>query len=102
LTARAFDVLVIGSGAAGLTAALNLAPTKKVAVIAKGRLNEGATNWAQGGVAAVLEEGDSFEAHVRDTMIAGAGLNNLSVVEHVVGEAPEAIARLAKLGVPFT
>ena len=49
----------------------------------------------------MLEEGDSFEAHVRDTMIAGAGLNNLEVVEHVVGEAPAAIARLAELGVPF-
>ena len=57
-------------------------------MIAKGKLNEGATGWAQGGIAAVLEEGDSFEAHVRDTMIAGAGLNNLAVVEHVVSEAP--------------
>ncbi|HEX2624664.1 MAG TPA: FAD-dependent oxidoreductase, partial [Sphingomicrobium sp.] len=62
---RRFDVLIIGSGAAGLTAALTLAPTLKVGVIAKGRLNEGATGWAQGGIAAVLEEGDSFEAHVR-------------------------------------
>ena len=98
---RQFDVLVVGSGAAGLTAALNLAPTLKVGVIAKGQLNEGATGWAQGGIAAVLEEGDSFEAHVRDTMIAGAGLNNLATVEHVVGRAPAAIARLAGLGVPF-
>ena len=96
-----FDVLVIGSGAAGLTAALTLAPTLKVGVIAKGRLSEGATGWAQGGIAAVLEKGDSFEAHVRDTMVAGAGLNNRAVVEHVVGEAPAAIARLAELGVPF-
>jgi L-aspartate oxidase len=70
-------------------------------VIAKGKLDEGATNWAQGGVAAVLEEGDSFDAHVNDTMIAGAGLNNLAVVEHVVSGAPSAIARLAELGVPF-
>ncbi|WP_324805946.1 L-aspartate oxidase [Sphingomonas sp. LY29] len=101
MSARSFDVLVIGSGAAGLTAALTLAPTKRVGVIAKGRLNEGATGWAQGGVAAVLEEGDSFESHVRDTMIAGAGLNNQAVVEHVVGGAPAAIARLAELGVPF-
>ena len=94
-------MLVVGSGAAGLTAALNLAPTLKVGVIAKGKLSEGATGWAQGGIAAVLEEGDSFEAHVRDTMIAGAGLNNLTTVEHVVSEAPAAIARLAELGVPF-
>jgi L-aspartate oxidase len=97
----AHDVLIVGSGAAGLTAALNLAETHKVAVIAKGSLSEGATGWAQGGIAAVLEEGDSFEAHVRDTMIAGAGLNDEKVVEHVVGEAPAAIERLIKLGVPF-
>jgi len=96
-----YDVLIVGSGAAGLTAALNLAQTRKVAVIAKGALGEGATGKAQGGIAAVLEEGDSFEAHVRDTMIAGAGLNDLHVVEHVVAEAPAAIARLAELGVPF-
>ena len=96
-----FDVLIVGSGAAGLTAALNLAPEKKVGVIAKGAIGEGATNWAQGGIAAVLEEGDTFEAHVNDTMIAGAGLNDRKVVEYVVGEAPKAIARLIELGVPF-
>jgi L-aspartate oxidase len=95
------DVLVIGSGAAGLTAALNLAETHKVAVIAKGGLGEGATSWAQGGIAAVLEEGDSFDAHFNDTMVAGAGLNDPMVVEHVVEAAPTAIARLIELGVPF-
>jgi len=95
------DVLIVGSGAAGLTAALNLAETRKVAVIAKGSLSEGATSWAQGGIAAVLEEGDSFDAHVNDTMIAGAGLNDIRVVEHVVEHAPDAIARLIDLGVPF-
>ncbi len=95
------DVLIVGSGAAGLTAALNLATERKVAVIAKGALGDSASARAQGGVAAVLEEGDSFEAHVRDTMIAGAGLNDLEVVEHVVGEAPRAIRNLIDLGVPF-
>ena len=95
------DVLIVGSGAAGLTAALNLAETHQVAVIAKGALGEGATGWAQGGIAAVLEEGDSFEAHVADTMVAGAGLNDRAVVENVVGAAPAAIARLVELGVPF-
>jgi L-aspartate oxidase len=95
------DVLVVGSGAAGLTAALNLAEDRKVAVIAKGALGEGATGWAQGGIAAVLEEGDSFEAHINDTMIAGAGLNDREVVEHVVESAPKAIQRLVDLGVPF-
>ncbi len=97
----AFDVLVIGSGAAGLTAALNLAEHRRVAVIAKGPLGDGATGWAQGGIAAVLEEGDSFEAHVEDTMVAGGGLNDRHVVEHVVSAAPDAIARLVALGVPF-
>src|SRR5437868_3062190 len=96
-----YDVLIIGSGAAGLTAALNLAPNFKVAVIAKGGLSEGATGWAQGGIAAVLEPGDTFESHIEDTMIAGAGLNNRATVEFVVEHAPAAIARLAELGVPF-
>ena len=95
------DVLVVGSGAAGLTAALNLAEHRKVAVIAKGSLDEGSTAWAQGGIAAVLEEGASFEAHINDTMIAGAGLNDPAVVEHVVEAAPRAIKRLMELGVPF-
>jgi L-aspartate oxidase len=78
------DVLIVGSGAAGLTAALNLAEKCKVAVIAKGALGDSASARAQGGIAAVLEEGDSFEAHINDTMIAGAGLYDRKVVEHVV------------------
>jgi L-aspartate oxidase len=95
------DVLIVGSGAAGLTAALNLAEKCKVAVIAKGALGDSASARAQGGIAAVLEEGDSFEAHINDTMIAGAGLNDRKVVEHVVEHAPAAIGRLIELGVPF-
>jgi L-aspartate oxidase len=95
------DVLIVGSGAAGLTAALNLAERRKVAVIAKGALGDSASARAQGGIAAVLEEGDSFEAHVKDTMIAGAGLNDRDVVEHVVEQAPRAIQHLIELGVPF-
>ncbi len=96
-----FDVLIIGSGAAGLTAALQLAQDKKVAVLAKGALSDGATAWAQGGIAAVLEPGDSFDNHIEDTMVAGGGLNNRETVEFVVEHAPEAIRNLAKLGVPF-
>ncbi|WP_375391802.1 L-aspartate oxidase [uncultured Sphingomonas sp.] len=95
------DVLIIGSGAAGLTAALNLAERFRVTVLAKGALNEGSTAWAQGGIAAVLEPGDTFESHIEDTMIAGAGLNDRGVVEMVVERAPAAIARLQRLGVPF-
>lgn len=98
---HAFDVVIIGSGAAGLTAAVNLADTHRVAVLAKGGLAEGSTAWAQGGIAAVLEEGDTFESHVEDTMVAGAGLNDRRTVEYVVENAPAAIQRLAALGVPF-
>ncbi len=95
------DVLIIGSGAAGLTAAITLAKTHKVLVMAKGALDSGATGWAQGGIAAVLEPGDTFESHINDTMIAGAGLNDRETVEFVVENAPAAIERLAALGVPF-
>ncbi|UAK25418.1 L-aspartate oxidase [Sphingomonas nostoxanthinifaciens] len=96
-----YDVIIIGSGAAGLTAALNLADTKRVVVLAKGGLAEGSTAWAQGGIAAVLEPGDTFESHIEDTMVAGAGLNDRRTVELVVEHAPAAIERLASLGVPF-
>ncbi|MDB5685119.1 MAG: L-aspartate oxidase [Sphingomonas bacterium] len=98
---HAYDVIVIGSGAAGLTAAINLAERFRVAVLAKGGISDGSTAWAQGGIAAVLEPGDTFESHVEDTMIAGAGLNNRRTVEYVVENAPAAIERLASLGVPF-
>jgi len=95
------DVIVIGSGAAGLTAALELAETKRVLVLAKGSLTGGSTAWAQGGIAAVLDAGDTFENHVRDTMVAGAGLNDREAVEFVIERAPASIDRLCELGVPF-
>jgi L-aspartate oxidase len=98
---HSFDVLVIGSGAAGLSAALTLAPELKVAVLAKGGLSSGSTALAQGGIAAALEPGDTFESHVEDTITAGAGLNRRETVEFVVGAAPAAVERLAALGVPF-
>ncbi len=99
--ARAHDVIIIGSGAAGLTAALNLAPRFNVAVLAKGSIDAGSTAWAQGGIAAVLEPGDTYESHIEDTMVAGAGLNDRTTVEYVVEHASAAIDRLAELGVPF-
>ncbi|MGI8942902.1 MAG: L-aspartate oxidase [Qipengyuania sp.] len=98
---QAHDVLIIGSGAAGLTAALALAETKKVLVLAKGALTGGSTAWAQGGIAAVLDAGDTFDNHIRDTMIAGAGLNRRETVEFVIERAPRSIDRLCELGVPF-
>ncbi|MEL7188713.1 MAG: L-aspartate oxidase [Pseudomonadota bacterium] len=100
-TKQDFDVIIIGSGAAGLTAALELAETKRVLVLAKGSLTGGSTAWAQGGIAAVLDAGDTFENHVRDTMVAGAGLNDREAVEFVIEGAPKAIDRLCELGVPF-
>ena len=101
MTDTPHDVLVIGSGAAGLTAALALAETKKVLVLAKGRLDSGSTAWAQGGIAAVLDAGDTFDNHIRDTMVAGAGLNDRETVEFVIERAPASIDRLCELGVPF-
>jgi L-aspartate oxidase len=95
------DVIIVGSGAAGLTAALGLAEKLKVLVLAKGSLTGGSTAWAQGGIAAVLDAGDTFEEHIRDTMVAGAGLNRQETVEFVIERAPHAIQRLVELGVPF-
>lgn len=96
-----FDVLIVGSGLAGLSAALHLAPTHRVAVITKRQLHDGASAWAQGGIAAVLADGDSFGAHVEDTLVAGAGLCDLAATRFVVENAPDAIAWLQQLGVPF-
>ncbi|RKF22570.1 L-aspartate oxidase [Altericroceibacterium spongiae] len=96
-----YDVIVIGSGAAGLTAALALAAKLKVLVLAKGKLTSGSTAWAQGGIAAVLDTGDTFENHIADTMDAGAGLNRRETVEFVIERAPHAIEGLVELGVPF-
>lgn len=97
-----FDVLVIGSGLAGLTAALHLAATHRVAVITKRALLDGSSNWAQGGIAAVLAEGDSHASHVEDTLVAGAGLSDREATAFTVENAPGAIAWLRELGVPFS
>jgi L-aspartate oxidase len=97
-----FDVLIVGSGLAGLSAALHLAPTHRVAVITKRALADGASQWAQGGIAAVLGEDDSLQSHVDDTLVAGAGLCDLAATRFVVEHAPEAIAWLRELGVPFS
>ena len=97
-----FDVLIIGSGLAGLTTALLLAPTHRVAVVTKRALSDGSSNWAQGGIAAVLAEGDSYASHVDDTLVAGAGLCDLEATRFTVENAPAAIAWLQELGVPFS
>ena len=97
-----FDTLIIGSGLAGLTLALNLAQNNKVGLITKGALLDGASGWAQGGIAATLSEEDSPEAHIRDTLMAGAGLCNEEVTRYVVENGPQAIQWLISQGVPFT
>ncbi len=97
-----FDTLIIGSGLAGLTLALNLAQSKKVAIITKQALLDGASGWAQGGIAAALSEDDSPEAHIRDTLNAGAGLCNEEITRSVLESGPQAIQWLIEQGVPFT
>ncbi|MBA1272163.1 L-aspartate oxidase [Stutzerimonas azotifigens] len=96
------DVLVIGSGAAGLTLALNLPEDMSIAVISKGELANGSTYWAQGGVAAVLDTRDTVESHVADTLNAGGGLCREEAVRFTVEHSREAIDWLIEQGVPFT
>lgn len=96
------DVLIIGSGAAGLSLALKLADYARVAVLSKEVLTEGATLYAQGGVSAVLDEQDSIESHVEDTLKAGAGLCDPEIVRQVVEHAQQSINWLVELGVDFT
>lgn len=96
-----FDFLVIGSGIAGLFYSLRVAEHGRVGLVTKQRGSDSATNWAQGGIAAVLSPDDSFEDHVRDTMRAGADLCKEDVVRRVVGHGPDAIEALLKFGVHF-
>ncbi|MRD46279.1 L-aspartate oxidase [Caenimonas koreensis DSM 17982] len=100
--ARDFDVLIVGSGLAGLTAALHLAPNYRVAILTKRSMADGSSGWAQGGIAAVFSKDDSFESHVDDTLVAGAGLSDIDATRYVVEHAPEAVDWLRELGVPFT
>jgi len=96
-----FDVLVIGSGLAGLHYALRMADHCRVGLITKMNASNSATQWAQGGIAAVVDPLDSFDDHVRDTLQAGAGLCNEQVVRFVVERGPQAIDLLLRYGVDF-
>ncbi|HHL19377.1 MAG TPA: FAD-dependent oxidoreductase, partial [Thiothrix sp.] len=97
-----YDVLIIGSGAAGLTLALSLPKHMKVAVLSKDKLTEGSTFYAQGGISAVLDKSDSLSSHITDTLDAGAGLCHESIVRFVVENGPKSIKWLDQIGVPFT
>jgi L-aspartate oxidase len=96
------DVLIIGSGAAGLSLALRLADDYRISLISKGPLKEGSTLYAQGGVAAVLASDDSLESHVNDTLNAGAGLCDPEVVRYTVAHGAENIQWLLDQGIRFT
>ncbi|HEX6550710.1 MAG TPA: L-aspartate oxidase [Gammaproteobacteria bacterium] len=100
--ALGFDVLIVGSGAAGLSLALRLPAHYKVALVAKGDLTEGSTLYAQGGISAVLDKADSIESHIEDTLNAGAGLCDPAVVRYVVEQGPACIRWLIDQGVHFT
>lgn len=97
-----FDTLIIGSGLAGLTLALKLADQHKVGLITKKALLDGASSWAQGGIAAVLSTEDTAEAHTQDTLLAGAGLCDHAAARHVIEHGKAAIDWLLEQGVPFT
>ncbi len=97
-----YDVLIIGSGAAGLSLALQLPTHAKIAVLSKSALTEGSTWYAQGGISAVLDQQDSIESHVTDTLEAGAGLCDESVVGYTVEQGKQIIQWLQQLGIEFT
>jgi len=97
-----FDVAIVGSGLAGLSVALHLADHRKVVVISKRALRDGASDWAQGGIAAVLDSADSYDQHVNDTLIAGAGLCDEGATRAIVEQGRAAIEWLIAQGVPFT
>ncbi|SEG72815.1 L-aspartate oxidase [Marinobacterium lutimaris] len=102
MSVQEYDVLIIGSGAAGLTLALNLPSHARICVLSKSELENGSTWFAQGGVAAVLDDNDSIDAHIKDTLIAGAELSRPDSVNHTISGSKAGIDWLVDQGVPFT
>ncbi|MCP2727591.1 L-aspartate oxidase [Limnofasciculus baicalensis] len=96
-----FDIIVVGSGAAGLYATLSLPEKYRVLLVTKDKLRTGSSKWAQGGIAAAIGDDDSPQLHLEDTLHAGAGICDRAAVEFLVENAPEAIDSLLKLGVAF-
>jgi L-aspartate oxidase len=99
---KQFDFIVLGSGIAGLSFALKMAPHGRVAIITKKHRAESNTNYAQGGIAAVTSKEDSVEMHVHDTLVAGAGLCKESVVRTIIQEGPARVQELIDLGMKFS
>ncbi len=97
-----YDVLIIGSGLAGLTMALQVADSKRVCLVSKREVSDSASSWAQGGIAAVLNSEDSIEEHIQDTLIAGAGLCDTAITRLVTEKARESVEWLVEQGVEFT
>ncbi len=97
-----FDVAIVGTGLGGLATALKLNSNLRVALITKGQILSGASPWAQGGIAATIDDPESVESHISDTCIAGDGLCDISVVRHVVENSSEALDWLQAQGVSFT
>ena len=96
-----FDYLVIGSGIAGLFYAIQVSKFGKVAIVSKSDLDQTTTAKAQGGVATVLYNPDSYEKHISDTVIAGCGINDEKIVEIVVKEGPDRVLDLINIGTNF-
>ncbi len=96
------DFLILGSGIAGLSLAIKAADLGSVAIVTKKEKIESSTNYAQGGIAAVQAETDSFASHIEDTLVCGAGICKTDVVKFVIEEGPERIRELVKWGVQFT
>ncbi len=101
LATSSFDILIVGAGAAGLYSALCLPPTVKIGLISKDKLSRSASDWAQGGIAAVVDSDDSTELHLQDTLQAGAGICDEAAVRFLVETAPDCIQHLVDLGVAF-
>ena len=99
---QVFDVVIIGSGLAGMSCALTLGEQYKIALISKGGLVSGSSDLAQGGIAAVMDSDDNFDNHIRDTFIAGAELGEVDAIRHIITNAPASIEWLMTQGVKFT
>jgi L-aspartate oxidase len=97
-----FDVVIVGTGLAGLATALRLADHRRILLVDKQSIGAGASDWAQGGIAAVVDPHDSVEAHVRDTLIAGAGLCDEDATRYIIGHGADAVRWLIGQGVAFT